>query len=140
MRARVEIGRDGPELLLRFYAGGEHFERALADLKARVPAGSRSWDAEARCWRVDDDFERELTAWASVWFPEQAAPRPAGPALDEAYQLLWLRPGAPPEVVRAAYRALAASHHPDRGGSEAAMKALNRARDLLADQLAAEAS
>jgi len=59
----------------------------------------------------------------------QGTADPHGP--DEAYEVLWLRTGAPPEVIRAAYRALAARLHPDVGGDAAAMRRLNAAYALL---------
>lgn len=51
--------------------------------------------------------------------------------------------GVPPETatladVRAAYRAAARTHHPDRGGDEARMKALAAARDALCSEDALE--
>ncbi len=45
----------------------------------------------------------------------------------DAWAELWLRPGAPREVIDAAFRALARLHHPDSGGSEEAMQRLNAA-------------
>jgi DnaJ-domain-containing protein 1 len=48
------------------------------------------------------------------------------PGLDP-YVLLGLRPGAPKEVVDAAYRALAKKYHPDAGGSVEMMSVLNEA-------------
>lgn len=47
------------------------------------------------------------------------------------YAVLHLAPDAPPEVVKAAQRALAMLHHPDRGGSEADMKRINNAADEI---------
>jgi hypothetical protein len=65
----------------------------------------------------------------------QPAPLPAAPdAVAEAYAALWLRPGAPMEVVRAAYRALAALHHPDKGGDMGTMQQLNAAYALLRER------
>lgn len=46
---------------------------------------------------------------------------------DVAYATLYLLPEAPPEVVKAAYRALAQIYHPDRGGDPAKMAAVNAA-------------
>ena len=51
----------------------------------------------------------------------------ADPALAAAYAVLWLRPGAPMSVVKAAYRSLAAHYHPDAGGDARAMRRLNEA-------------
>jgi hypothetical protein len=48
--------------------------------------------------------------------------RPDGP-----WGTLFLVPGAPPEVVKAVYRALAQLYHPDRGGDAARMAAVNAA-------------
>lgn len=47
-----------------------------------------------------------------------------------AYAALHLMESAPPEVVRAAYRALAAMHHPDKGGDTRIMQNLNLAFEL----------
>jgi curved DNA-binding protein CbpA len=49
------------------------------------------------------------------------------------YRLLQVDPAAEPEVIRAAYRTLAAKHHPDIGGSTARMIALNGAWSVLSD-------
>ncbi|WP_158622882.1 J domain-containing protein [Aquabacterium soli] len=53
------------------------------------------------------------------------------------YERLKVNPDAPIEVIRAAYRALAAKHHPDRhmqpGTSHGDMVALNAAYEVLAD-------
>lgn len=48
----------------------------------------------------------------------------------DPWQALGLRPHAPAAEVRAAYRALALRHHPDAGGSDAAMAELNRAYEI----------
>lgn len=49
-----------------------------------------------------------------------------------AYNTLCVSPGAPPEVIRAAYRSLATKYHPDREGGDAErMKEINRAYEQL---------
>lgn len=53
----------------------------------------------------------------------------AGPS--GAYGVLHLQPTAPPELVKAAYRVMARTHHPDAGGSEEAMKRINAAYESL---------
>ncbi len=45
------------------------------------------------------------------------------------WTVLGLAPGSSPEAINAVYRALSLARHPDRGGSHAAMAALNRARE-----------
>jgi hypothetical protein len=63
----------------------------------------------------------------------QDAPEAPDAALTSAYHALHLLPTAPPELVTAAYRALAQLHHPDRGGDAAAMVQLNQAVAILRD-------
>ena len=49
------------------------------------------------------------------------------------YRLLHVQPDAPTEVIRAAYRALIAVHHPDAGGDAYQAMLLNDAYALLSD-------
>ena len=51
------------------------------------------------------------------------------PPPPSCWEILSLEPGASHDAIERAYRALALKHHPDRGGSGAAMAALNAARD-----------
>ncbi len=53
--------------------------------------------------------------------------------MADLYAILEVQPTAPPEVIGAAYRALARLCHPDLGGDERAMMALNRAWEVLRD-------
>jgi curved DNA-binding protein CbpA len=55
-------------------------------------------------------------------------------AVTDPYKVLQVDPGAEPEVIRAAYRALALKYHPDVStGSQARMAALNQAWGILRD-------
>src|ERR1035437_7427927 len=62
------------------------------------------------------------------------------PSLDtmltgvDPYRVLQVVPDAEPEVIQAAYRALARKHHPDVGGSEVQMAMLNAAWETLRDE------
>lgn len=56
-----------------------------------------------------------------------AATRTWSYTLAQAYAALWLEPGAPEAVVKAAYRALAQTYHPDAGGSAEMMSRINAA-------------
>jgi hypothetical protein len=64
-----------------------------------------------------------------------ALPAPAGASWRDA---LRFSPGAvvSEDMVRSRYRALASECHPDRGGSDAAMAALNAARDAALKECA----
>jgi DnaJ-domain-containing protein 1 len=50
----------------------------------------------------------------------------------DAYAVLGVRPDAPREVVEAAHKALARTHHPDRGGKTADMQRINAAYQEIA--------
>jgi curved DNA-binding protein CbpA len=54
-------------------------------------------------------------------------------AATDPYEILQVNGRAEPEVIRAAYRALAAKWHPDRGASPERMIAINAAWRLLGD-------
>lgn len=49
------------------------------------------------------------------------------------YEILQVDRRADPEVIQAAYRALARRHHPDMGGDPVRMVAINEAWDVLGD-------
>ena len=51
----------------------------------------------------------------------------------DLYEVLQVDRGAEPEVIRAAYRALARKHHPDFGGDASRMAAINDAWGVLGD-------
>ncbi|HVA87673.1 MAG TPA: DnaJ domain-containing protein [Candidatus Saccharimonadales bacterium] len=54
--------------------------------------------------------------------------------IDDFYRVLQVDPAAEPEVIRAAYRALARKYHPDvSGGSDDRMVPINRAWAVLAN-------
>lgn len=53
--------------------------------------------------------------------------------MTDLYEVLQVHRRAEPEVIRAAYRALARKHHPDFGGEQARMVALNEAWRVLGD-------
>lgn len=53
--------------------------------------------------------------------------------MKDFYAILAVARDAPPEVIQAAYRALAKVHHPDKGGNEDTFKAIQEAYSTLSD-------
>jgi len=58
---------------------------------------------------------------------EETYTRPTSGSLYRWYEVLQVSPVAPEEVVKASYNALSKKFHPDRGGTNTAMAALNEA-------------
>jgi molecular chaperone DnaJ len=66
--------------------------------------------------------------------PDLPLPRSRPPASDP-YAVLGLTPAASPAQIKAAYRALVKRHHPDAGGDDQRILALNAAWEVLRDQV-----
>ncbi len=125
------------------------FALCIDALKSYIGVPLRSYKPAEREWVVDADADVELKCWLTychteigahvIWLkgsenrqrhahpPHEHRPKPIDP-----YVTLHLLPSAPPEVVKAAYRALAMKHHPDKGGDTATMQTINDAYRRLA--------
>ena len=127
------------------------FKMLIEALKDYVPASHRIYVPDRKTWRVDADAHDELRAWLAYaratfnarieWISGEADADPDAewtpsskprPKPIDPYRTLHLLPSAPPEVIRAAYKALAMKHHPDHGGDTAAMQKINAAFKVLA--------
>lgn len=64
--------------------------------------------------------------------PPSATPLAGQPSADP-YAVLGVRPGATAAEIKAAYRALVKRHHPDAGGDDERILALNAAWEVLGD-------
>ncbi len=137
---RCKKRADG-QIELRFRYDAEF----VNDLKATIPPPYRRWNPDEKAWVVMSAYLAELRELCEgygriVW---ETAPPPGGNGNGqatgakssdpraEAFATLYLLPSAPIEVVKAAYRALALIHHPDKGGNPDTMKAINLAHDRL---------
>jgi DnaJ-class molecular chaperone len=67
----------------------------------------------------------------TVYDDEQPSRKPPPQSIASPFQTLYLLPNAPPEVVKASYKALAKIHHPDARGNSEKMIAINRAFEII---------
>jgi hypothetical protein len=117
------------------------FAFAIDELKNVVPSNCRTYDPTKKFWTITDsssldDWLYELRRVYDVSAdyngeqPNNPPPRPPQ-SLATPYKTLHLLPDAPPEVVKAAYKALARIYHPDLRGDTAKMVEINRAYETL---------
>lgn len=125
----------------------------INDIKRCIPIAKRSWNTQVGIWTVDPSFYQcvlEITrrhfgndiidATGGVGHPQDMdwkAKIDSAPMIVRAGKLetprsiLFVSDSAPDYIITAAYRALAARNHPDKGGSEAAMQRINAAYEKL---------
>jgi hypothetical protein len=99
----------------------------LAECAARDPDGLRLLEAylDRRFpgWRVDAERDAD---------PGPGAQAQAGAMSEqEAYEILGLEPGAPPDAIRRAHRTLMMKLHPDQGGTTYLAARVNAAKEIL---------
>jgi hypothetical protein len=115
----------------------EAFKLAIKALKRIIDFEYRQYDRGDKLWIVNGDGFEQMCQWVDhcrlrigaevKWQQEPPRPRqPKQPRIDP-YVALHLLPTAPPDVVKAAYRALATINHPDHGGDVVAMQQINLA-------------
>jgi hypothetical protein len=130
---------------------GLAFKALIEALKNFVSPVYRRYEPATRKWVVGEPATESFRSWLSSaratfgaqvqWIGGETdadpdaewTPQPSKPRTSDPYTALWLLPGAPPEVVKAAYKALATLHHPDKpGGDDERMRAINSAYQQLA--------
>ena len=97
----------------------------IAAIGAAVPIVMRLW----RAWRAYRWLRGNKKS------PQSNRPNPTAMALNEAYQILGLKPGASKEEIIKAHRQRIRDAHPDRGGSDQQAQQLNAAKELLLKEL-----
>jgi hypothetical protein len=153
----IIIARDGQQdFHVKLQSGDTYVFKLLLDtLKSFVNPCYRFYDPGTRKWVVGEPATESFRRWLSYarttfnaqvqwiggeagappreeWTPPPPPRPPRSKALDP-HATLWLLPGAPPELVRAAFKCLATIYHPDKPtGDEERMKRLNAAYQKLA--------
>ena len=118
----------------------------IEQLKYAIPVGCRQWDAGSKSWLIGYGFagiavDLVRRFWPNAIIESPPSPlRPPTPAqIDPDRAALFLLPNAPFEVVKAAYRALAKTNHPDRvGGDGSNMRKINDAFARIEQRCIAE--
>lgn len=118
------------------------FDRILVErLKTEIPAYARTFVPETKEWIVEATYAARAVRLLQEHFPDARgvnAPHQTPSSAsdrDVEYATLYVIPDAPPEVVKAAYRALSKLYHPDRGGDGAAMQRINEAYSQIESRL-----
>lgn len=99
-----------------------------------------SWlDANREGWRdyFASEFGMDTEPGAERAREQGAASQLSG--VEEAYEILGLKPGASPDAIRAAHRTLMKKVHPDAGGSAFLAARINQAKDLLLKHVSGKA-
>ncbi len=122
-----------------FAADTNAFTYAISELKGIIPVAFRNYDPTKKTWIITDwdcyyewlDELRSVYAVETEYEDEQPSrpPQPQSPV--SPFQTLYLLPNAPPEVVKASYKALSKIHHPDVQGDAEKMVEINRAFDAI---------
>lgn len=107
-------------------------------IKTEIPAWSREYDPGVKAWKIGYAYRERIAHLLRQRFgyvEEFGTPvmpeTPTGCSCDPAHRRLHVCQDAPDEVIRAAYRALSKSFHPDRGGDHHQMVQLTEAYEEL---------
>ncbi len=123
-----------------FAADTNAFTYAISELKGIIPVAFRNYEPTKKTWIITDwgcldewiDGLRSVYVVETEYDNEQPSrPPPPPQSIASPFQTLYLLPNAPPEVIKAAYKALAKIHHPDARGSSEKMIEINRAFEII---------
>ena len=104
-------------------------------LKKSITSKKRVWNKEDKSWFIVKDQFDKLSHLLDQYFDETILlDFPPQQVASTAYATLYLLEGAPLEIVRAVYKALAVKHHPDKGGDVGVMSSINVAyKEILGE-------
>lgn len=136
----TRLERDGCGWVIKFACDDRAvFWETVDGIKARVPWNGREWIPDEKAWWIDNSYLPLIAALFGNYTAMRQRSANTPSAFDStaipdkvrlAFAVIHLLPDAPPEVVKAAYRACAALHHPDRGGDTGLMKQINLGYEL----------
>ncbi len=138
IKIKITTTSGGGEVKI-FAADTNAFTYAISELKGIIPAAFRNYEPTKKTWLISD-WEcleewlgelRSVYAVETVYDDEQPSQKPPSQSIASPFQTLYLLPNAPPEVVKASYKALAKIYHPDLRGSNEKMIAINRAFEII---------
>ena len=128
----------GSTLVELFTPYNEYF---VDTLKAQVPAAYRRWNPDTKTWMVQGPYDTTAIRvlrqfFSSAEIDEKPGSRPiftqrSGCSCDAAHKALYVCQDAPLDVVKAVYRVLAKKNHPDAGGDQERMRAINSAYERI---------
>lgn len=105
-------------------------------LKLNVPARKRMYSPFDKAWiLMRDQFDKVAHLCEEYFSQTILIDFPSPEVASTSWATLYLREGAPLEVVRAVYKALALKYHPDKvGGDTEVMKTINLAyKDIMGE-------
>jgi hypothetical protein len=122
-----------------FAADTDAFTYAITELKGIIPVAFRNYEPTKKTWLITD-WEcldewigelRSVYTVETVYDDGQPSQKPPPQSIASPFQTLYLLPNAPPEVVKAAYKALSRIHHPDARGNHEKMIEINLAFEII---------
>lgn len=101
-------------------------KRVLDYIRYSIPQLYRQFEPTSLCWYVHQKYVENVRS-----LMQSRSTANTTENNDDPWALLHLRPGAPPAIIKAVWRELAKSLHPDRGGDEEQFKRVKAAYDKI---------